>query len=136
MNKIIKTLAVAALAALTVAGSAMAAPKGNVPPRGRNVTIVNLGSNAPKGHKAAPKAPRTPMPPKVAPKAPRHEVAGRGHRGSHEMRHGQHASHHGKPHHNHNHHHNHKGTLHTEDWCTIGASLVGGILGGIVGSSL
>lgn len=130
MNKIMKTLAVAAVATMALCGSAMAAPKGGQPPKcGARVEQRAQPRPAAKakpkaaqrhdiGHKAKPArhvAQRKPP-------APRHEV-----RRPEPPR---------RPEPKHHRHHHHNTTLHTEDWCSLGASLVGGIVGGIIGAAL
>ena len=110
-------------------GTAVAAPRGNPPPKGK--APMAMRAPAPKGHmvKAPAPARHTAKHP-VAPAryhAPRHEI----------VRHAPPppppARHHAPKHH-HNHHHSN--TLHTEDWCEIGASLLGGLVGGLIGASI
>ena len=99
------------------------APKGNPPSRGQAPTAMK--APAQKTH-----ATKAPAPAKQAAKIhsthskhnPRHEV----------VRHTPApppAKHHEPKHH-------HNGTLHTEDWCEIGASLIGGLVGGLIGASI
>lgn len=91
----------------------------NERPEPRRETAQRHRNNPPPRPAARPPEPRrevvvvhhqTPPPPPPPP-APRH----------HEE--------HRRPHHD-------DSTLHTEDWCTIGASLVGGLIGGIIGAAL
>ena len=136
MNKIVKTLAIAAVAAIALTGSANAAPKcgqpqGGKPPAVQRAQPVKPVAKAPARH-AEPRheARRAPQPQPT----PRHDIAR--HRGP-EPRHGGPAMRPEPPRHHESaprHHHNH--TLHTEDWCALGATVVGGIVGGIIGAAM
>ena len=136
MNKMIKTLAVAAVAGLAVCGSAVAAPKNSPAPGGRPPAQQVARREAPRqqvaqmpqrGHGGAQARP-TPKP------QPRHEVAHHKPAPRPEPRMAQHRP---EPRHDApKHKHHHSSTLHTEDWCSIGASLVGGLIGGLVGAAM
>ena len=130
MNKTIKKLALAMTVCATLCGSVMAAPKGNPQPKGRAPAVQKASMHqtvkAPsKAHNPAPcgevrKAPQ--------PKPPKHEVA-RNHAHRPEP-----PKHHEPRHHEPEHHHD--TTYHSDDWCTIGASLIGGLIGGLIGSAM
>ena len=125
-------------------GTAMAASKGNPPPKGKAPTAMKApvqkphtakapapAKHAPLAAKAPGRAPTVAHPAPMLP-APRHEVA------RHAPPPPPHVKHHEpKHHHDHRHHdHHHSTTLHTEDWCEIGASLLGGLVGGLIGASI
>lgn len=130
MNKIMKTLAIAAVAAVAMTGSAMAAPKGAQSPKG-GAKVEQRASQPKQTVKSAPKQTQRHKVAHKSQPSPKHEVARHNkpepprvdHRPS------------PKPESTHHHHHN-NGTLHTEDWCSIGASLVGGLIGGIIGAAM
>ena len=124
MNKAMQKMMIALAVCGALCGTAMAAPKGNPPPRGQ----------AP----AAMRAPTQKIHAKKSP-APAKQTA------KHHSTHTKHTPRHGvvrhtpappppAKHHKPKHHHN--GTLHTEDWCEIGASLIGGLVGGLIGASI
>ena len=130
MNNAIKKMMLALAVCGALCGTAMAAPRGNPPPKGGKPPAA-AKLHAPKApvhvntHHAAPAkhgpgrvvAHHNPPPPPPAmhrappPPPPRHHHAP-------------------KRHHEHN-----NCTLHTEDWCGIGASLIGGLIGGIIGAA-
>ena len=131
MNKAIQKMMLALAVCGTLCGTAMAAPKGNAP-KGEKAPSA-MKAQAPRAEKAKPtsthhtaKAPAHGNTHRAVPakQEPRHEVA-----------------HHNPPppahHHEPKHHGDHRGnTLHTEDWCEIGASLIGGLVGGLIGASI
>ena len=143
MNKAVQKLMMALAVCGALCGTAMAAPRGNPPPKGKAPTAMK--APAQKALKAQParnvsKAPiycggRHAAPAKHE---PRREVAH--HNPPPTPRHEAH-----RPPEPHRpapkpvpprHHHHHNNTLHTEDWCSIGASLVGGIVGGMIGAAM
>ena len=135
-------------------GTAMAAPKENPPPKGKAPTAMKAPAQKPpaaKAHAPVAHTAKAPAPAKHTPQAakahgraptvaqhapmrpaPRHEVA------RHAPPPPPHAKHHEPKHHHDNRHHDchHSTTLHTEDWCEIGASLLGGLVGGLIGASI
>ena len=132
MNKTLKMLTLALTICAAICGTANAAPKGGSRP-GDKAPAVAKAQPAPKHTTTKASAPakqtvKAPAkghaaPVKAAPihdPAPRHEVA-------HHKPAPRPEPHHHEPKHHHNHHGN---TLHTEDWCEIGASLIGGLVGG------
>ena len=140
MNKAIQKMVMALAVCGALCGTAMAAPKGSTPPKGKAPTAMKApaqkqqAAKAPAPARQTAKAPARTMAkthPAPAHQTPRLEVA-----------------HHAPPpppakHHEPKHHHEHhdhdchcSGTLHTEDWCEIGASLLGGLVGGLVGASI
>ena len=128
MNKAIQKMVMALAVCGALCGTAMAAPRGNPPPKDKAPTAMR--ASAPKGH-----AVKAPAPAQQT--AKRHAAPARHHVPRHEIvRHAPPppppARHHAPKHHHH--HHNH--TLHTEDWCEIGASLLGGLVGGLIGASI
>ena len=132
MNKTLKMLTLALTMCAAICGTANAAPKGGSRPGG-NAPVVTKAQPAQK-HLA-----KTPAPAKQTAKAP---AKGQAHKVKAEPRHE--VAHHANPpaphamHHEpkHNNHHHHNGTLHTEDWCEIGASLIGGLVGGLIGAAI
>lgn len=127
MNKTMQKLMMALAVCGALCGSAMAAPKGNPPPKGKAPSAMM--ANAPKGRTA-----KTPAPARqtakhhatpARPHAQRHEIVRRAPPPPPPARH------HEPKHHRHNNH-----TLHTEDWCEIGVSLLGGLVGGLIGASI
>ena len=133
MNKAIQKLMMALAVCGALCGTAMAAPKGNTPKGGKAPTA----QKAPAQKQAKAK----PAPAKQTAKAPAHGNAHHAAPAKHEPRH-EVAHHNPAPpppahHHEPKHHHDHHGsTLHTEDWCEIGASLIGGLVGGLIGASI
>ena len=146
MNKAIQKMMMALAVCGALCGTAMATPKGSTLPRGKAPTAMKAPVQKPQAAKAAApvrqkvkmsapvrqtahatKAPgRAPAVAHATPArpAPRHEVA-------------RPAPPPPAPHHEPRHHaHHHSTTLHTEDWCGIGASLLGGLIGGLIGSSI
>ena len=130
MNKILKALAVMAVAATATCGTALAAPRGGVPNGGsRPQTAQRAPTARPKQAPArqASKAPqRAPGGAQARPAPcpePRHEVAHHRPAPRPEPRH-------------HGGHRSNGGALHTEDWCGSGASLLGGLVGGLLGSAM
>ena len=135
MNKAIQKMIMALAVCGALCGTAMAAPKGSTPPRGKAPTAMKAPVQKSHAAKAPASARHTATAPvrvqtktHIAPvrPEPRHEVARHApppppvtHR--HEPRH---------------HHSRHSGTLHTDDWCEIGASLLGGLVGGLIGASI
>ena len=132
MNKAIQKMILALAVCGTLCGTAMAAPKHNAPKGGKAPAAMR--AEASKAAKAKP--------------APSHQVAKTPVRGNaqhaaparHEPKHEVARRHNpspARPHHEpKHHHHHHNNTLHTEDWCEIGASLLGGLIGGLVGASI
>ena len=141
MNKAIQKMMLALAMCGTLCGTAMAAPKGNPPPKGKAPTAMKAPAEKPRAAKAptparhVAKAPaKTPPKAHFAPTRPaqRHEIA----------RHAPpppppppRAKHHEPKHRHHNDCHC-NGTLHTEDWCEVGASLLGGLIGGLIGAAI
>lgn len=129
MNKAIQKMMLALAVCGTLCGTAMAAPKGNAPKGGKAPTAMK--AQAPKAAKSAPA--------KQMAKAPAHGNAHHAAPTKHEPRHE--VAHHNPPppaHHHepkHHHHDHHSSTFHTEDWCEIGASLIGGLIGGLIGAA-
>lgn len=129
MNKAIQKIVMALAVCGALCGTAMAASKGNPPPKGKVPTAMK--AQAPKAAKSAPAKQMT--------KAPAHGKAHHAAPTKHEPRHE--VAHHNPPppaHHHelkHHRHDHHSGTLHTEDWCEIGASLIGGLIGGLIGAA-
>ncbi len=126
MNKAIQKMMMALAVCGTLCGTAMAAPGGNPPPKGKAPTAMR--ASAPKRH-----AVKAPAPARHAAK---HRAApARHHAPKHDaVRHAPPppppARHHAPKRLRHNH------TLHTEDWCGIGTSLIGGLVGGLIGASI
>ena len=107
-------------------GTAMAALRGNPPPKGKAPAAMR--ASAPKEHVV-----KAPAPARHT--AKRHAAPARHHVPRHEI------VRHAPPppparHHEPKHRHHHSNTLHTEDWCEIGASLLGGLVGGLIGASI
>lgn len=149
MNKAMKKIMMALVVTGALCTTAMAAPKGNHIPNGK--APVAIRAQAPKSHQASPAKHTVKEPPKAhhapAKNAHHHEVAK--HKSPpppvkvkhsppppppHEK-----VCHHKPDHHKPNHHkpnHHHSETLHTEDWCCIGATVVGGIIGGLIGAAM
>ena len=138
-NKAIQKIVMALAVCGALCGTAMAAPKGNPPPKGKAPTAMKAPAQKPHTAKAPAPAKHTAHTAKAPGKAPtvtrhapmrpasRHEVA------HHASPPPPHARHH-EPRHHHDCHHS--TTLHTEDWCEIGASLLGGLVGGLIGASI
>lgn len=125
-NKIIKIAAVL-ITTMLVTASAVAAPK--APDRG----------HAPARQHEAPKAKKAPAPAKGKKTHTTttvvHHTTTRGPTPSHPARHNElHHEHRDHGHHKHHRHHD-NGTLHTEDWITIGVGLIGGVIGGVIGAA-
>ena len=137
MNKAIQKMMLALAVCGALCGTAMAAPKGNQPPKGKAPTAMKAQS--PKATKPAPAKQVAKAPAHQTAKAPAHGNAHHTAPTKHELRHE--VAHHNPPppaHHHepkHHHHDHHSGTLHTEDWCEIGASLIGGLIGGLIGAA-
>ena len=135
MNKAIQKMMMALAVCGVLCGTAMAAPKGNPPPKGGKAPTA-MKAQAPMAAKARP------APVRQVSKAPTygnaHHVAPAKHEPRHEVVHHNPpppAHHHHEPKHHHHHHDHHNSTLHTEDWCEIGASLIGGLIGGLIGAA-
>jgi hypothetical protein len=135
MNKTLKALMLALTICAAICGTANAAPRGGNHPAGKTPAVAR----AQPVQKHAAKAPAKPAvaahaPAKPAPKAPAHVHLVKSeprHRDAHHVRPPEPpARHHGPE------HHHHDRTLHTEDWCEIGASLIGGLVGGLIGASI
>jgi hypothetical protein len=129
MNKTIQKMMLALAVCGALCGTAMAAPKGSHSSNGKAPTAMK--AQAPKASKPARARQTT--------KAPAHGNAHHAAPAKYEPRHE--IVHHNPPpparHHEpkHHHHEHHSGTLHTEDWCEIGASLIGGLIGGLIGAA-
>ena len=132
MDKKLKMLALALTIGAAMCGTAMAAPKGNTPPKGRAPAVAKA---LPPARHVAPAKKGAPSPAMgrhvPAKPAPRHEVA----RHANPPPPPPPARRHEPAHRHHDKHHHHGTTLHTEDWCAIGASLIGGLIGGIIGAA-
>ena len=133
MNKAIQKMMLALAVCGALCGTAMAAPKGNAPKGGKAPTAMKAQS--PRLAQAKP------APAHQTAKAPAHGNTRHATPAKHEPRHE--VAHHNPPpparHHHepkHHHHDQHSCTLHTEDWCEIGASLIGGLVGGLIGASI
>ena len=134
MNKAIQKMVMALAVCGALCGTAMAAPKGSTPPRGNAPTAMKVPAQRSHAAKAPTPARHTAATPArvqakthIAPARPerQHEVV-------------RHAAPPPPParHHEPKHRHHHSNTLHTEDWCEIGASLLGGLVGGLIGASI
>lgn len=145
MNKAIQKMMVALAVCGALCGTAMAAPKGGQPQASKGGSPTAQALRAP-AKPAATKASGTGLcapqraevrKPSKPQSQPRREVARHeSHRrpapaAQHRKPPRHHAPRHDEPRHEH-----HNGTLHTEDWCSMGASLLGGILGGMIGSAM
>ena len=161
-NKAIQKLMMALAVCGALCGTTFAAPKGNPPPKGKAPTAMKAlaqksrAAKAPAPAKKTAKAPARAtvnVRPAPARNTTKHEVVrhaqpppARQYERHHEPRHEHHRhdhrchdSHCRDRHHDHRCHdpHCHHGdTLHTEDWCEIGASLLGGLVGGLIGASI
>ena len=124
MNKAIQKMMMALAVCGALCGTAMAAPKGNPPSRGQAPTAMK--APAQKTHAA-----KAPTP---ARQTAKHHSTHSKHNPRHEVVRLTPAPPPPAKHHEPKHHHN--GTLHTEDWCEIGASLIGGLVGGLIGASI
>ncbi|MBO5643361.1 MAG: hypothetical protein J6S51_05085 [Kiritimatiellae bacterium] len=108
MNKTLKQLLVLTLACVTLCGTTLAAPrggKGRAPQPAKRHQIARL------------------------PAAPKHHATKRQ---NHQHKAHNHHTHH-NTHHHHNVHHHHHGEHHT-GWITLGAAVVGGVVGGLLGA--
>ena len=141
MNKAIQKIVMALAVCGALSGTAMAAPKGNTPPKGKAPTAMKAPARKPRAAKTPTPARHTAAAPaRVQAKThiahtrlePQHEVA------RHAAPLPPHVKHHepNRHHDNHNHDCHNSSTLHTEDWCEIGASLLGGLVGGLIGASI
>ena len=132
MNKTLRMLTLALTICAAICGTAHAAPRGGSHHGGKAPTVVKAQpvrkhtakAPAPAKHTAKVPAKGHPHPAKAE---PRHVAA---HHANPPVHHGMHH----EP--ERRHHHHHGSTLHTEDWCEIGASLLGGLVGGLIGSNI
>lgn len=155
MNKTVKRTVMALAMSVALCGTAMATPRGN-PPKGgnRHDAPVTVRTHIQQAHHAKNPAPQVKHEVKTSPKPQRHEVK----MVPKPQRHvaSKPAKHHPKPqvayhnppppppparHHqpqsrHENCHSHHSDTLHTEDWCEIGASFLGGLVGSLIGASI
>ena len=128
MNETMKKMMVALMAGLALCTAATAAPRGQ--------DRKGPASKAPAHQVASAKPKAKPAPARQVARhdaKPRHEAKPQyAARPRHDAPPPRPAE---RPHHGHD-EHRHNGTLHTEDWCALGASLVGGLVGGLLGAAL
>ena len=103
-NKTLKKLTMALAFCGALCGTAMAAPKGGAPAKGKAPVAMRAKTPAPARHEVA----------KHTPPPPRHH----------------------EPRHRHNHRCDHRCKHHGDNWCVLGATVVGGLLGGLLGAAL
>ena len=125
MNNTLKKLMMAFALCGALCGTALAAPKGGAPAKG-------------KAPAAQPAKTHTPAKPTAkAPAKPVAQAPARGHGHVEPAR----------PAHKHEvakhtpppppkHHHDHHGSHHEDTWCVLGASIIGGLVGGLIGAAL
>ena len=136
MNETMKKMMVALMAGLALCTAAPAAPRGQDRKGPASKAPAHQVASAKPKAKPAPAHQVASAKPKAKP-APARQVARHDAKPRHEAK-PQYAArprHDAppprpaeRPHHGHD-EHRHNGTLHTEDWCALGASLVGGLLG-------
>ena len=118
-NRALKKLMMAFALCGALCGTAMAAPKGGAPAKGRAPAAMTTKAHAPTKHVA-----KAPAHGHVEPARPahRHEVA----------RHAPPPPRHPGP----RHHHDHRCGHHGDNCCVLGATLLGGLVGGLLGAVL
>ena len=123
MNNTLKKLMMAIALCGALCGTATAAPKGCAPAKGKAHASMTAKAPAPAKHAA---------------KAPAH---GHGHVEPAKPTHRHEVARHTPPppprhHHEPKHHHDHRCDHNDDNWCVLGASVIGGLVGGLLGAVL
>ena len=139
MNNTLKKLMMAFALCGALCGTAMATPKGGAPTKGKPPAAQPAKTHAPAKHVAqAPAA----KPTAKAPAKPVVQAPARGHghvepaRPAHRHEVARHAPPPPPKHHEPKHHHDHHGSHHEGTWCVLGASIIGGLVGGLISAAL
>ena len=131
MNNTLKKLMMALALCGALCGTALAASKGGAPAKGKPPAAQPAKTHAPAKHVAQAPAPKPVV------KAP---ARGHGHvepaRPAHRHEVARHAPPPPPKHHAPQHHHDHHSDHHEDTWCVLGATVIGGLVGSLIGAAL